>query len=419
MSTRRFIITGFVLILILILVALLFGSPSKRKNWRETYQKDGVNPYELKVISRLLKNYFPDEKFKVVKDSLSAALPDTLEEPASFITIGEAMYLSDNDVESLLDFVDDGGQAFLSLKRVPLNLMFYLYNDSCGDSLVWTQYSTEIDTAARLSLVHDKLNKSQAKARFAEMGIVTSYDWRYIAPDYFCTEEGWAILGHQKDTLVNFARIPYGRGYFYLHTTPLAFTNYNMRRQAMAEYAGGVFSHLQAGPIYWDEYSKVPESFAEMKESNVLSNKGPLQYILSQRPLAWAWYLLLISGLSYVLFRGKRRQRIIPVLETNKNTSLEFVNTIGRLYFLQNNHRKLSLQMFKLFGNFVRERYGLQSRDMDPDFVSKLKVRSQVAPQIIDSITLLYKNINSSNILTDKTLADLHGLLDQFYKNCK
>lgn len=419
MSTRRFIATGLVLIAVLVLVALIFSGPAKLKNWRETYKQDGVNPYELKVITRLLKGYFPDEKFKVIKDSLTASLPDTLEEPASFITIGEAMFLSENDVDRLLDFAEDGGHVFLSLKNVPINLMFYLYNDSCGDSLVWTQFEAQVDSAASLSLVHKELNSSQAKVRFAAMGVVTDYGWRYIRSDYFCAEEGWAILGYQNDSLANFARIPYGSGYFYLHSTPLAFTNYNMRRRATAEYAANVFSHLAPGPIYWDEYSKVPESFAQLRDSNRLSNKGPLQYIMSQRPLAWAWYLLLATALSYILFRGKRRQRIIPVLESNKNTSLEFVNTIGRLYFLQNNHRRLALQMLKLFANYVRERYGLQSRDMDAEFVAKLKVRSQVSPQVIDTIVLLNTNINSSNILTEKTLADLHGLLDQFYKNCK
>jgi hypothetical protein len=314
--------------------------------------------------------------------------------------------------------VEHGGQAFLSLKAVPLNLMFHLYSDSC-DSLAWSQFESTIDSVGMLTLTHPSLAGPAVAVRFANRGIVTDYEWRYIPEGFFCEGEGWVVLGRQGKDFINFARIPYGNGYFYLHTTPLAFTNYQMRRQAVAQYAAAVFSHLEPGVIYWDEYSKVPENFASLKDSNRLNNKGPLQFVLSQPALAWAWYLLLSAGLAYILFRGKRRQRIIPVLDTNKNTSLEFVNAMGRLYFLQNNHRKLALQMLKLFFNFVRERYYLQSRDMDDDFVQKLKVRSQVAPNIIQHIALLNKNINTSNVLTEKTLADLHGLLDQFYKNCK
>lgn len=135
--------------------------------------------------------------------------------------------------------------------------------------------------------------------------------------------------------------------------------------------------------------------------------------------MAFAWYLLLLLGILYLLLRSRRRQRIVPVLEPNTNTSLEFVSTIGRLYFLQNDHKQLCLQKMRLFHQFIRERYGLQSRDTDEVFLAKLAAKSEVPREIINKLFLIHNNIQSSNIVTEYTLAQLHGLIEEFHRICK
>ena len=235
-----------------------------------------------------------------------------------------------------------------------------------------------------------------------------------------------ASIGTLNDSLPIFARVAYGDGYFYLHTIPLVFTNIQLLDEEGLEYANRTFSHLQAGPIYWDDYSRVSEWMGRRRNerqyysaSRQLSTESPLQYILGQPPLAWGWYLLLSLGLLYLLFRAKRKQRIIPVLEPNTNTSLEFLSTIGRLYFMQNNHKQLALQQMKLWQSYLRERYLLQTRDMDSAFVEKLAHKSEISKEVINKILLLYRNISSSTFVSENTLIDFHRLLDNFYKNSK
>ncbi|MCP4158108.1 MAG: hypothetical protein GY757_60955, partial [bacterium] len=196
------------------------------------------------------------------------------------------------------------------------------------------------------------------------------YNWQYIESYFFCEEEYSLVeLGRMNNSFINFARVKYGDGTFYFHTTPLAFTNISMLEKQSLEYANRVFSHLQPGDIYWDRYSQISERVGRRRNQarnggeRRFSTQSPLQYILSQPALAWAWYLLLAVGVLYLLFRTKRKQRIIPVLERNTNTSLAFLSTIGRLYFLQNNHRQLCLQKTRLFQGFIREHYNLQSRE--------------------------------------------------------
>lgn len=222
-----------------------------------------------------------------------------------------------------------------------------------------------------------------------------------------------------NDSLINFAKIPYGEGTFYLHTTPLTFSNIAMLDSNSLQYANRVFSHLTIGKIYWDEYSKI-RGVPPGKESNrALSKDSPLQYVLSQPPLAWAWYLLLAMAFLYLLFRTKRKQRIIPVLEPNTNTSLQFVSTIGRLYFLQNNHKQLALQKMKLWLNFVRERYHLRGVEVDEAFQQKLIAKSEVSEIVVGKIFRWHHDIVESDDIVSQMLIEFHQLIEEFYRTCK
>ena len=138
--------------------------------------------------------------------------------------------------------------------------------------------------------------------------------------------------------------------------------------------------------------------------------------MLSQPPLAWAWYLNLVLGGLYLNFRAKRRQRIIPVLEKNENTSLTFIQNIGQLYYSQHNHRQIALQKIRLFLADVRERYHINITDLDASFGEKLHARTGVEVVSIEKLLLLRQNIESSEFTSENVLIDLHLLLEKFKK---
>jgi len=140
---------------------------------------------------------------------------------------------------------------------------------------------------------------------------------------------------------------------------------------------------------------------------------------LGQPPLAWAWYTALATAALFLIFRSRRKQRVIPVLEENKNSSLEFINTIGRIYYQQGNHRKICLKKMTLFLSFIRDRYYLNTNEQDSDFFARLAAKSDIPTSVIDQIFLYHKNIDSSNFVSEQTLIDFHLEMDKFYKNCK
>lgn len=423
---RRTYALGGILVVVLLLLAVLFSTRNERFDWRESYDEESTEPYGTKVIYDFLQSYFPAKEFITLKDSIKNVLPVETE-AGSYVFVGEALYMDSIDLRYLRDFVSAGNVAFISSKTIPFDLMFYLYFDEC-DEAYWDDYDIIQDTVVHLNLDHPNLRADSAyEYQFFSHNITQYYNWSYVADYYFCElEEGLVPIGYMNDSLANFVRRKMGDGYFYLHTTPLAFTNLQLLDDEGQEYVSALLSHLQEGNIYWDSYSRVPEWLGRRRNQNQyyspdrsLSTDSPLQYILSQPPLAWAWYLLLAMGLLYLIFRAKRKQRIIPVIESNNNTSLEFIATIGRLSFLQNNHKQLAMQQMKLFLAYVREHYYLNTRELDATFVEKLVYKSETDKALIDKILLLYKNIKSSSFVSENTLIEFHQRLDAFYRNCK
>ncbi len=420
---RPFIVFG-VAALLLLLFFLFIQKGGRRFNWSETYRTDSSEPYGTMVIHDLLGNYFPEESIETLEESVGESI--SAETPiGNYIFIGEAIYLDSASLSNLIQFVQRGGNAFIATKTVPYDLMFHVYDRPCNDQY-WDDYFHQTDTVASLNVFHPDLADSLGfDFKYLYYSEVEPYRWHYIDSLFFCDEAYSLVeLGGYNEGYINFAKMPFGSGHFYLHTNPIAFTNIQLLDELGLAYSTQVFSHLDSGPIYWDAYSGTTEAVGRRRNQAAGfgeddPSQGPLQYVLSQPSLRWAWYIILGLALLYFLFRAKRQQRVIPVLEANANTSLAFIATIGRLYFLQNDHRKLSLQKVRLFRNYIRERYHINFPLEEENFTPKLAARSEVAETLIQKIVLMSTNIKGSSFVSEKTMVEFHQILDRFYKTCK
>lgn len=428
-NTSRYIMLGGALLLLILLLSL-FLKGSKRISWKETYLENSEEPFGTYVLHTMLQDYFEESDFTNITGDLHETLPweetDSLA-ASNYVFVGEGMYLDSMETQSLLHFVEHGNTAFISTKSIPYDLMFYIYYDEC-DGYFWDDYLNMTDTTASFNFVHPNLeNDTSILFDFFTNFKIEKYQWNYIPDEAMCDEEHSMIsLGRMNDYYTNFARKKYGEGEFFLHTTPLTLTNFHLINDQGISYADRVFSHLTTGPIYWDKESRVKERLSRRRnesrrllDDRTFNKEGPLKYILSQPALRWAWYLTLGLTLLYLIFRAKRRQRVIPVTEENRNTSLDYISTIGSLYFLQNDHRALALQKMGLFLNFVRERYNMPTKQLDHAFAKQLAQRSEVPLHDIEGLINLYNNIEGAVGTHDYTLLTFHEKMESFYQKCK
>jgi hypothetical protein len=425
-----------------LLLFLWLGQDGKDEfSWAENYQLKSKQPYGTHVVHELLRGYLPTQKLVDLSKRPAQALPtDAAAATANYVFMGDG-YLTDTaDVDKILLFVHNGGRAFVSANAVMNYLMKRLSFTLCDTTTFHTgidefdeplnkyhSFSYEYTDTVALRLAHPQLAENQPfHYSYLVKNKAQSYSWAYIdtlnteLDD--CTEGGQNIapLGNFDDEYLNFMRFSYGKGTFFMHTTPLAFTNVQLLDSARLRYATKALSHLQDGIIYWDEKSHASSDVVRnMNGSNIKLNRdSPLKFVLAQPALRWAWFVFLGLVVAYFLFMAKRRQRIVPILEEKKNTSLEFIQTIGLMYFRRHEHVRVCDMQIKQFQTYVRERYKLNSRDMNDTFVKDLAVRSNIVDADIRKITLFEKRI-AYNDITEDAMIELHRLLTHFYKNCK
>ena len=367
---------------------------------------------------RCLKEYYPDHEFNSIRKPLHKTFDSTLTDLSNYVYIGNYLYLDSTDTDALLEFVSDGNNAFISSWDISYNLMSQLLVD-------WYDLEIIEDSTFCLDFFHPDLSQSGTfeLTYYYDSEVMMkalSYIDSFILLD---STNNLVELGYFEPQYLNFIMLPHGKGAFYLHTTPIAFSNLNLVERSGLAYSEKVFAHLSPGDIYFDEYSrpqKVEFSSSGGSGSSPRNfQTSPLSYILSQDSLKWAWWLLGLTVIAFIVFRAKRRQRIIPVLESNSNTSLEFIETIGNLYYQQNDHKKLVKQKMKHFLAFIRNRYQIATNQEEEVIISKIVQKSQIPEKDVSSIFKQASAIQGVAMVSSDTLIFFHQSMERFYQNCK
>ncbi len=417
-------------------VFIWLGQRNKDKHdWSETYEPKSREPYGTSIVRELLRGYLPTQKLEDLQKKMSESLPTgDSTTSANYIFIGDGFLPDTVDTDKLLLFVQNGGRAFIATNALPTYLLERVAPTICDtldneeeEHSFYHAFQTDYADSANLNFNHPQLaeNKPFEYHCFYKNEKRTT-SWAYIdtldSDQSTCTEGGGKLapIGTMNDGLVNFAKINYGKGAVFLHTTPLVFANISLLDSSKLRYVSKAFSHLQDGVIYWDDKSRSSRDIVQnFNGSNPHIDKdSPLKFILAQPSLRWAWFLMLGLIAFYFILGAKRRQRIIPILEQKTNTSLQFIKTISLMYFRGHEHVRICDMKVKQFQTFVRERYHLNTRVMDHAFIQTLAMKSNIIDADIRKITLFEKRL-AYNDITEDAMIELHRLLAHFYKNCK
>ena len=108
---------------------------------------------------------------------------------------------------------------------------------------------------------------------------------------------------------------------------------------------------------------------------------------------------------------------MIPLYGKPKNDSLDFVKTLGRLYFDRKDHQNLAVKMSAYFLEHVRARYKLPTHTLDEEFINTLHFKTGYPEPETKAIVERIQSINSSNYITDTELGNFHKQLELFYQN--
>jgi hypothetical protein len=414
MSRGSKILMAFCLLVVAATVYLIWLRPS----WDEKYQKDGKEPYDVDIIHDLILDKFGNKNSYEYLAASDSGIGQFINKGFTYVFIGNILHLDSAGESDLLQFVAQGNTAFIASNRTShLFSNFSLTKNPLGSSSNKQFKFFDYDDTTHL---HIKLPDSNDSLHFPMVyqDIIISYPFKYLNND-LDLNENVSLLGHFNKNRTNFFSFKYGRGIFYFYTTPLTLTNYSLSKEENLAYADYLFSFIDPqNGIFWDEYNKNTH-YNDKEIEYEQKEQSPLRYILAQPGLRFAWYLSLGLLILYIIFIGKRRQRPIPVLEKSQNASLQFIQTVGKLYYAERDHRNICIHKMKLFHNFLRSRYGINVNTINNQLQDKIAAISGVSPNEIKSIYTSYLFIEKQVELSDDDLIQFNSAINNFYKKCK
>jgi len=144
-----------------------------------------------------------------------------------------------------------------------------------------------------------------------------------------------------------------------------------------------------------------------------LESGSPLRVILKSKALSWAYYILLTVILVFIIFEGKRKQRIIPVIKPLVNSSLEFIRTIGNMYIQAGNHKAVAEKMINHFIDQTRSIYFLPT-ETHTEFAELLARKSGNSKNDTEALLSLIKVVQRSPSIPVEMLLDLNKKIENF-----
>ncbi len=338
----KIVLFVFSLVVVGIIVAEIVRP--KPINWKPSYTANSKIPFGCYVLYNELTTMFDNSEINTVEESVYDILVDRDKSiKSNYLFINEFIDLDKQETNQILDYVNEGNTIFISATgfggylsdtlNIGINSDYNLKEGSSKLSLTHKKFKSEEFELSRG--VYNNHFTSLDSANTTILGHIT-----YLKEDFLDDQPS------QSHRRVNFIKTKFGNGHFLLNTTPQAFSNYYIL-SGNQDYVSHTFSYLEDRDIlYWDNYKKAGRAIIN----------SPMRFVLNQPALKWAYYLTIIGVLLFVFFKSKREQRIIPVIEPLKNSSVEFAQAVGSLYnqnkdFTDLIHKKLNYFLEHLRSN--------------------------------------------------------------------
>jgi hypothetical protein len=411
LKNRTIYILAIVLsVLVLGGILLLVAGQKKSRHFDSTITlsyKD-KRPYGAYVAYGELSGLFPGAEITRSRrsDGFLKDLADT-DRHQVMIVLSSRFYASRDEWQSLAKWVRQGNYLVISA---------YHFSEEVKDEwhVQLSNFSDELPEAS-LAADDDSLTVSLGRPPFPDTATYfypgRKYDRAVVSLDSSFTD----VLGTNDMHYADLIRIRAGQGGVIVQFAPLAFSNYFLLYGHNIRYYESLLSVVPAGTrkVIWNEYylyksiTRQPHFFYELGK-------------LLQNPAFGPAFLVLLALLClFVLLEVKRRQRAIPEIAPKSNESMDFVKTIGRLYYGKSDHRNLAVKMVQHFMEYIRARYHVQLDLMDPASVKHLSLRSGVDEDITGRIATYIRYVQDASELTKEQLEELYHLLESFYKTAQ
>lgn len=386
---RLYLICSAIIMLVYLIAQYYKPKPT---DWKPTYLKEDKIPYGTYILYQELEHIFPKSLVSLSRLPVYNTLKDKNFSNTNYLFIAGEVRMDEYDYEELVKYMERGNNVFIAA---------YKLSELLADTL-----------NLKMNSVSNFGNKKATGINFVNPDLRPEHWYAFnngLGDQYFSKVDTLraTALGRNMKGEVNYVKYTYGKGALYVLPSPQLLSNYNMLNPSGAEYIGKVLSFLPpAKQIIWDENNT---------KGNV-DDASVLRVLFRNDQLSWAYYLAISGLLLFVFFEMKRRQRIIPVIEPLKNTSVDFVKVVGKVYYQQRDNRDIVQKKISYFLAYIRTNYRLKTALLNEDFVADLVLKSGVAVDVVQPLILKINQLNGAPVVSDGELINLNKLIEKFYK---
>jgi hypothetical protein len=373
----------------------------------ETFNMNDKRPFGAHIAHRQLAAMYTNNVIRDKKQPFTKTWLNINDTASLYVCLASRLFVNEEEVNSMMEYVYTGNDLFISAGYIDTTLLKRI---GCTNEMYNSPMFANFPLVMILSSLKNTFSNSVVSPGSA-------YSYFYLPfRNYFPSidSSNTRVLGLNEEKKPNYIVYFHGKGKLFLHCDPRAFSNYFLLKEENHQYLLNSLAYTNPSPqhLYWDDYyNKL------MYKKKGGKNFSTLSEILKHPALTWAFWLALALLALYVLFGGKRIQRIIEHRKPNENTSVTFTETIGRLYLQKKDNRNIADKMITYFNEYVRNKYFLNTNVINEEFITALSRKSGVQR---DRVETLYRNIagtQDSFEVSDYQLLSLQEQIQKFYKN--
>lgn len=378
------------------LLLLVEYSKPKKINWFPSYVAQHKIPYGTYVLNDLMHNKLGDAVVPVYKPPFEFLMQNDSAKGTYFL-VNNSVRFGDAELDALLDWVSKGNTVFVASEDFEPQLLDTLNLEQIG-----FYNGDDLNPVYYHRLVNKHLERAQA-----------TFDQEYYTQVFNEVDTlNTVVLAEvfneenlKNDPRINVVKQPFGEGEIILSLFPKAFTNYFILKDDNRTYTAGLLSYLKRdGKVYLDHHHKSGKSFYT----------SPMYIFLNTKEFKWAYYLVLIGALFYVIFEGKRKQRAIPIVTPLTNQTVAFTRTIANMYFENKRQKELVDHKAAYLLEYIRTRLHLPTLKRDETFYRNLAARSNNSVDDIKNLFSLIDRLTKQQKVSDLELGQLNKKIEEF-----
>lgn len=397
-----YIITVIVVVVVGALIIAANKRLPRRMDERITLREKDKNPYGMAAARALCRSLFPNAS--IASEDRSPGYWETLSSTGrnqAVIIVANNFNADRFELNQISDFIYNGNYVFIIARTFSTDAQNF-FDFSYGQN-IFSQFMGVEDDSLTVSLDTPVFN------------VHTQYVYpgrKYESWLYALDSTKTIVLGRSGED-VNFIQLNKGGGSVFIHSAPLAFSNYFILHKDNIRYFEQALSVIprDVEKIVWNEY------YLNKRSSE--NNKKPswLKVLFRYPEFKWGLLTALFGLLLFIILGSRRRQRMIPLYPKPKNESLDFVRTMGRLYHNRRDHHNLAKKMAIYFLEHVRSVYKLTTHNLDEQFIDTLHFKSGFPKEHLNEIISFIHYVRTNSTVSENQLATFHKQLESFYQN--